>query len=197
MPLDDAAAKVIRALVGPGEAGEGAKESLARRELLLSGLTLAGWGGFIATLGVAGIETLRFFFPRVLYQPPTTFRIGAPEEFMRGGTPDAYGVIEVDETWKRRYRFFVVRQQDRIFAMSGRCTHLGCTVNWFASARQFRCPCHGSEYHSNGVNFSGPAPRPLPRLKIGVDLSGMLVVDTSKVFEADSFDHPDSFVLLG
>ena len=58
--------------------------------------------------------------------------------------------------------------------LSARCAHLGCTVNWFGDQRIFKCPCHGSEYHSNGTNFAGPAPRPLDRFRIELSVDGQL-----------------------
>ncbi|MBX5466337.1 MAG: ubiquinol-cytochrome c reductase iron-sulfur subunit [Firmicutes bacterium] len=47
------------------------------------------------------------------------------------------------------------------YILSPICTHLGCHVDWVPSANQFHCPCHGSVYTIDGLNVSGPAPRPL------------------------------------
>jgi cytochrome b6-f complex iron-sulfur subunit len=172
-------------------------KEMSRRELLTRGLTVSGWGAFVVVLGAGSVESVNFFYPRVVFRPPSTFRIGAPEEFMRRGeTPDAYGVILVDERWKSSERFFVVREQDRIYALSARCVHLGCTVNWFGDLDIFKCPCHGSEYHSNGVNFAGPAPRPLDRCRIALNVDNQLVVDTSIVYASDRFGVDGAFVQL-
>ena len=54
------------------------------------------------------------------------------------------------------------------------CTHLGCTPNWLSEENKFKCPCHGSGYYMNGVNFEGPTPRPLERFAVTVDPTGML-----------------------
>jgi len=52
----------------------------------------------------------------------------------------------------------VFRTGDSVFvALSLVCTHQGCTVNWQSSANKFKCPCHGSEYDSNGNVTKGPA----------------------------------------
>jgi len=170
---------------------------LSRREFLTRGITAAGWGSFAIVLGAGTLETVKFFFPRVLYQPPSTFRIGTPESFLsRKGEVDTYGVIFVDERWKPEHRFFIVRAQDRIYALTARCAHLGCTVNWFGGLNIFKCPCHGSEYHSNGRNFAGPAPRPLDRLGVSVGVSGDLVVDTSVIYSVERFESPGAFVAL-
>ena len=38
------------------------------------------------------------------------------------------------------------------------CTHLGCTPNWLEAEQKFKCPCHGSGFYKDGINFEGPAP---------------------------------------
>jgi cytochrome b6-f complex iron-sulfur subunit len=168
---------------------------ITRRALLRRGASAVSWGAFAAVLGTGGIETVRFFVPRVVFRPPSTFRIGSPEAFVARGEPaDGYGVMLVDERWKSTQRFFVVRERDRIYALSARCAHLGCTVNWFGDLAAFKCPCHGSEYHSDGTNFAGPAPRPLSRLRIELDAEGELVVDTSIVYGPDRFQVDGAFV---
>jgi cytochrome b6-f complex iron-sulfur subunit len=168
--------------------------AMTRREVLARGLTVSGWGAFAAVLGTGTIETVSFFFPRVRFQPPSTFRIGTPEEFVRGDTADVYGVLFVDERWKASQRFFVVRERGRVYALSARCAHLGCTVNWFPDLRIFKCPCHGSEYHGNGANFAGPAPRPLDRLRIELNADGQLVVDTGITYGPERFNIDGAFV---
>lgn len=169
----------------------------SRRTLLSRGLSAVSWGSFAAVLGVGTIKTVSFFFPRVVFHPPSTFRIGTPDAFAANAEgADVHGVIFVDERWKSTQRFFVVREPDRIYATSARCAHLGCTVNWFSDLRIFKCPCHGSEYHSNGVNFAGPAPRPLDRFRIDVNVDGMLVVDTSIVYGPERFTVDGAFVPL-
>jgi len=170
---------------------------LTRRGFLARGLGVVGWGAFATVLGTGTLETVNFFVPRVLFHPPSTFRIGPPDAFLGAGeSPDAYGVILVDQRWKSTERFFVVRERDRVYALSARCAHLGCTVNWFSDLDIFKCPCHGSEYHSNGVNFAGPAPRPLDRLRIELDVDGQLLVDTSIRYAPDRFNVDGAFIRL-
>ena len=170
---------------------------LSRRELVSRGLTVAGWGAFAAVLGVGAVETVEFFFPRVLFRPPSTFVVGTPEAFVsRGGEPDRYGIVFVDKRWKSAHRFFIVREQSRIFALSARCAHLGCTVNWFDDLNIFKCPCHGSEYRSNGQHYAGPAPRPLDRFRITLRIDGELVVDAGVIYGHDRFDVDGAFVQL-
>lgn len=170
---------------------------ITRREFVSRGLSVAGWGAFAVVLATGATQTVSFMYPRIVFQPPSKFRIGTPEAFLATEEgADTYGILLVDERWKSRHRFFVVREKDRVYALSARCPHLGCTVNWFGDPRVFKCPCHGSEYHSNGENFAGPAPRPLDRLWIELNTDGQLVVDTSIFFGSDRFNVDGSFIRL-
>ena len=66
--------------------------------------------------------------------------------------------------------------------MSNICTHLGCIPTWLPAESKFKCPCHGSGYYPSGINFEGPAPRPLERFKIIKNPEGKIIVDKTKVF---------------
>lgn len=57
------------------------------------------------------------------------------------------------------------------------CTHLGCTVNWNAEQSRFICPCHGSQYDSEGRVLQGPAPRSLPIITVVVKQNQIRLVD--------------------
>ncbi len=170
---------------------------LSRREFISRTLSVVGWGSFAAVLADGAFETVNFFYPRVVYSPPTTFRIGTPQVFLaRDGNPDAYGVVFIDETFKPAERFFIVRAKDRVYALTARCAHLGCTVNWFPGLGIFKCPCHGSHYRSDGTNFAGPAPRPLDRLAISLSATGELVVNTALVYTAERAETDGAYVEL-
>ncbi len=158
-------------------------------------LSLAGWGAFFTTLGITLIGSVRFLFPRVLFEPPTTFKIGVPEDFKSEGlSADKQGVLFVDERWKDEQRVWIVREKDRMYAMFTRCTHLGCTPNWFPEDGIFKCPCHGSQYYSNGVNFAGPAPRPLDRFRITIADDGKILVDKGKLFSVKEFNDSGAYL---
>ena len=124
---------------------------------------------------------LRFFFPRVLFEPKTTFNIGYPSDFHFG----------VDTRFQSADRIWVVRNAEGIFAIFARCTHLGCTPNWIESEQKFKCPCHGSGYDNEGINFEGPAPRPMDRAFIGLLPDGEIQVDTSRLFQYPNWDGPN------
>ena len=143
-------------------------------------------GGF---LGAWFIAFLRFFLPRTLFEPPTVFKIGYPSDYALG----------VDTKWQQKYRIWVDRTPDRLFVIYARCTHLGCTPDWKASENKFKCPCHGSGYDSEGINFEGPAPRPMDRARVELAPDGQIVVDVSQLFEwpkgqPSHFNDPGSFL---
>jgi cytochrome b6-f complex iron-sulfur subunit len=132
---------------------------------------------------------LRFFFPRTLFEPTTVFNIGYPSDFSLG----------VDERFKQLARIWVVREADRIFIIFARCTHLGCTPDWKPSENKFKCPCHGSGYTPEGINFEGPAPRPMDRAHVELDAQGEMIVDTSHLYSwpkggTDHFNDPGAFI---
>jgi cytochrome b6-f complex iron-sulfur subunit len=148
------------------------------------------WAGVFGYLGVNLLMFLRFFFPRALYEPNTVFSIGFPGDFGLG----------TDQRYLMTNRVWVVREPDRIFVIFARCTHLGCTPEWKPSENKFKCPCHGSGYDSEGVNFEGPAPRPMDRAHIALDATGKIIVDTSRLYVDDPqagvnhFNDPDAFL---
>ena len=73
------------------------------------------WVAFLAAVGGVVAATVRLLYPKVLFEPPKTFKAGYPEE---------YGVGEVSERWKRRHRIWIIRTGQGLFALSAKCTHL-------------------------------------------------------------------------
>lgn len=71
---------------------------------------------------------------------------------------------------------FLEHVKGRYRALSARCTHLGCTVNYDPVSKQFRCPCHGSRYDFSGRRLAGPARKNLRRLPVRQKAGGELVV---------------------
>ncbi len=147
------------------------------------------WAHFLVICGFFGAWFTRFLFPNVRYEPPFRFKIGKPEDFL----PDM-----IDTRFKKRYGVWIVRTGDRIVVLSTVCTHLGCTPNWLVREEKFKCPCHGSGFNRQGINFEGPAPRPLDRYKVTLDNDGIIVVDKSVVFrkEAGQWNLSGSFISL-
>ena len=165
------------------------KISESRRTLLRR----LGWGAFFTTIGVSLAGGLRFLFPRVLFEPPTTFKIGTLDDYP-SGEADKFGVVSVSEKFMESQRVWIVREKDKLYAIFGKCTHLGCTPKWFPEDRQYKCPCHGSKYYSNGVNFAGPAPRPMDRYGISLLEDGRIKVDKGIIYTVDKFNDSGAFL---
>jgi len=171
------------------DASSAADAASASKEINSSRRRLV-WACIWGYLGVNLLMFLRFFFPRALYEPNTIFTIGYPSDFNLG----------IDQRFLMTNRSWVVREPDRIFVIYAKCTHLGCTPEWKSAENKFKCPCHGSGYDSEGVNFEGPAPRPMDRAFIQLDPTGKIVVDTSRLFVDDPragvnhFNDPGAFL---
>ena len=160
-----------------------AKEASGPKDDLSQGRRRLTWALIWGFLGVNLLMFLRFFFPRVLFEPKTVFGVGSPSDFNLG----------VDTKFQKDYRIWVVRNPSRIFVIYARCTHLGCTPDWKQSEQKFKCPCHGSGYDIEGVNFEGPAPRPMDRAHVSLDATGQIVVDTGKLYVQDLKASRDEF----
>ena len=141
--------------------------------------SVAGWAAFFVFLATSTVGSLRMMFPRILYEPPSAFKAGFPDDFIIG---------EVNEKYKDEFRVWVVREAEGFYALSAICTHLGCTPRWLASDNKFKCPCHGSGFRMSGINFEGPAPRPLERLKISLSDEGEILIDRAIKFRFENGD---------
>lgn len=159
-----------------------------RRLFVMSGLKIA-WTAF-ALATVAALSTVvRFLYPNVLFEPKMSFKIGKPEDYDLGS---------VDLRWKEKYSIWVVRNPEGIYALSTVCTHLGCTPSWLENEQKFKCPCHGSGFYKSGINFEGPAPRPLERFAISLADDGQILIDKSRIFqfEKGEWTNPASFLAI-
>jgi cytochrome b6-f complex iron-sulfur subunit len=176
------------ATVGGGRDADDTSPLLTRRAWI--GLA---WGAFSAATAAALAATGRFMFPNVLNEPPQQFKVGFPNE---------YGV-GVDERWKEKYGIWLVKTVEDIeqhaggfYVLISTYTHLGCTPNYLAAESKFKCPCHGSGFRLTGVNFEGPAPRPLERARVVLADDGQILVDKSRHFQRElgQWIDPESFL---
>ena len=173
-------------------AEKGKAGALVPRRAFLSWMGIA-WTAFAASMVATASATGRFMFPNVLFEPPATFKAGFPDELQPG---------KVDERFKQKFGVWLVKDNDvvtgesGVYALSTVCTHLGCTPDWLESAQKFKCPCHGSGYYKNGINFEGPTPRPLERFAISLADDGQILVDKNSKFqyEKDQWADPRSFL---
>ena len=134
-------------------------EPVPRRDWL--GLSSLWARGRALMFGLVGM--LRLPKAAVLASPSKKFRVALPETLAAGEPfiPPGRAVA-------------VFRDAEGAYAVSIVCTHLGCVVK--PNAEGFECPCHGSRFASNGEVKKGPAPRPLPWLKVSVS-GGLVTID--------------------
>ena len=162
---------------------------------LLAGLfgswMAAGFTALASTLVLWTLATARFMFPNILTEPPSRFKVGFPETLSEG---------QVETRYKSEFGVWIVRHeyegQAQIYALKAVCTHLGCTPIWLEGEQRFKCPCHGSGFYKDGINFEGPAPRPLERFAIRIADDGQLEVDKSRTYreELGQWSDPSCYV---
>ncbi len=131
------------------------------RRKMLSWLT--GFGLFGSAI-ITVFSNLLFIKPRATYGQPSRFSIGKAESFPPGSK------IALEQQ-----RICIVRDGDKMAAISTTCTHLGCIVS--LSETGFACPCHGSRYDQDGNVTGGPAPKPLAWYEVSLAPNGEVVVD--------------------
>lgn len=145
-------------------------EEVPRRRLL-------GWLSSVGLFGsavLAALSNLIFFKPRVTYGQPALFQIGKPEDY-----PPGVRVAREAE------RICIVREGNKVAAISTTCTHLGCSVS--IADTGFSCPCHGSRYDQDGAVTGGPAPKALPWFKVTLAPNGEIEVDKNQQVPAGTY----------
>lgn len=159
-----------------------------RRRFVVSSLQL-GWTAFTAACLGGGIATYRFMYKNTNDTPPQVFKIGKISEYIDGA---------VDEKWKKDLGVWIINDGKIIYALKAVCTHLGCSTNWLVTENKFKCPCHGSGFRKSGLNFEGPAPRPLERVKIFLTPDGQIAIDLTKIYryELNQWKDENSFIKL-
>jgi cytochrome b6-f complex iron-sulfur subunit len=117
----------------------------------------------------------------VLNEPPQQFKAGFPNEYGMG----------VDERWKEKFGIWLGADARRLRGARQRLLRdhqraartLGCTPNYLSAESKFKCPCHGSGFRLTGINFEGPAPRPLGARRVVMSDDGQVLVDKSRKFQ--------------
>ena len=161
---------------------------VTRRNFMMSWAG-AAWGSFALAGGAGSMAMLRFMLPNVLFEAPPVFKAGKLED---------YEFDKPDERYKQDKKAWIVKLSKdvdgkrKLVALDITCTHLGCTPNVLFSEQKYKCPCHGSGFRFTGMNFEGPAPRPLERYKVYVDpVDGQIVVDKTKKFQEEKGQWED------
>ena len=162
-------------------------------EIALGSFMAVGFTALSVTGGLFTLGLARFLFPNVLAEPPSKFKVGFKEGFPAG---------KVETKYVAQYGVWVVNGdyngQRQIYALKTVCTHLGCTPNWLEAEQKFKCPCHGSGFYKDGINFEGPAPRPLERYAIRIADDGQVEIDKSRTFQEElgQWADAESFVTV-
>ncbi len=142
--------------------GEDGGGGISRRDFLND---VAACALCIAAVGT-GVVTVKYLSPNVLFEPPTSFRIGTPDNFPENSV-----------TYFADQQVYIARTVPGFFAVSAVCTHLGCITQWKPELDMIACPCHGSRFNKDGTVVHGPAPRPLPHFAMRIMPDGNLLVD--------------------
>lgn len=164
-----------------------AATEMTRRQF--SFIVVGAWGLVALASGIVMAALQSFMVPKVTKEPPSTFRAGRPGDYSE---PGVYTKL------KNSRKVWIIHLDDgKLIALSTTCTHLGCIPNWLPADGKFKCPCHGSGFYMDGVNFEGPAPRPLERVKISLD-GEYVVVDKSKIYrqELGQWKDPESYITV-
>jgi cytochrome b6-f complex iron-sulfur subunit len=130
--------------------------------------------GLFGSAVLSAVSNLVFIKPRATYGQPTRFAIGKPDDFPSG--------VRISLDVKR---VCIVRDGNKLAAISTTCTHLGCIVG--ISDTGFACPCHGSRFDQDGNVTGGPAPKPLPWFKVNLAPNGDVVVDKGVEVQAGTY----------
>lgn len=133
---------------------------------------LGGIAGAALSIAAAGgvAVSIDFLSPNVLFEPPTSFKIGHPEDYPM----DSVTLIPEQQV-------YVVRTTAGFSALSAICTHLGCITQWSPDIESIACPCHGSRFKKDGTVERGPAPRPLEHFAVQLMPDGDLMVDKLEI----------------
>lgn len=137
-------------------------DTLSRREFLhRATLGLSALAGAIIS-----VPMIAYVLSPLLNRPRPTWRTLGPADAFPIGD---YRLVSYEDPspveWAgttARTAVYVRRESDHAFRVfSVHCAHLGCPVNWVASAQLFLCPCHGGVYYDTGERAAGPPPRGL------------------------------------
>jgi cytochrome b6-f complex iron-sulfur subunit len=144
--------------------GQPDENEISRRQFFIK----VGLTSIAVVAGGGGVFAFQYLAPNVLYEPSPTVSAGKPDRY----PPDSV-TLDIENG------IFVVRSPQGFYALSAVCTHLGCLTVYKPESGNIACPCHGSEFRRDGKVIAGPAPRPLPWLKMWLGDDGALMVDRS------------------
>jgi len=171
--------------VSPAEAG------VTRRMFFTRALA----GSFFSYLGVLGLASLAFFWPKVSGGFGSDVDAGpiidikntitqADGSILPVFLPEARAWIVPAENTADTQFADNFTEAGGLMALWQKCVHLGCSVPWCTTSQGFECPCHGSKYNAFGEYQDGPAPRNLDRF-IVEDKDGRFLIKTGQPIETE------------
>ena len=177
------------------------EQKVTRRSFwqMLSSVTISpfavAWTVMATIGGVWSLAAARFLMPNMVRELPSKFKVGAISDYPPNAVSEKYTasrgvwIVNTDQ----------YNGQPLLYSLLAICTHLGCTPSWLSGEQKFKCPCHGSGFYITGINFEGPAPRPLERVGLTLGADGLLEVDKSLKFQEElgQWSDPKSYVELG
>jgi cytochrome b6-f complex iron-sulfur subunit len=135
-----------------------------------------GMGSLIVAAAGTGLFSYEYFSPNVLFESAPIIKAGKPDQFPSGTvTLDAQSGI------------YLINGAKGFYALGAICTHLGCLTAWKPELDLIACPCHGSRFNRDGIKVAGPAPQPLPWLKVWLAEDGNLMVDRSTTLKEPEY----------
>ena len=103
--------------------------------------------------------------------PLENFPLGSPKSF-------SFTRSSVNG-WEKNvnsYGGFILRKTETdLLALSSRCTHLSCSVNWDEGNNNYACPCHAAHFGSEGEVLDGPPPAPLDRYETKIEEGNLFI----------------------
>jgi cytochrome b6-f complex iron-sulfur subunit len=136
-------------------------------------------------LGIlAGVEFAAVIFG-FLFSGKGNKNVYIPKQMVEAGPVNSFQPNTV--TVFRGGRFYLTRLEDGGFiAISLRCTHLGCSIEWEDEKKRFICPCHSSAFAMNGDVQNPPAPNALDYYPIIIE-NGIIKVDVGTKLQRERY----------
>lgn len=136
--------------------------------------------GILASLEIAGV------FLGFLFSGKDDDESSKPKQIFDAGSVNLFQLNTV--TAFRGGRFYLARLEDGGFmALSLRCTHLGCSINWEENKKSFVCPCHSSSFSIDGDVLNPPAPKALDYFLVKIE-NGIVKVDVGTKLTRNRFN---------
>jgi Rieske Fe-S protein len=150
---------------------------MSRKEFV--GIVTAAVGTFMgAMIGIPAIGYL--IAPALTKEAADAWIPAGPVENYPVGVPTLFNFNRTKVNgWEKTvnsYGVYITRHEDgSILALSNKCTHLSCRVNWNLDVNAYVCPCHDANFDINGQIVKGPQPRPLDAYETKVEENIILV----------------------